>query len=67
MLRFPLTLYSGLACQFGLTSDKKQDGDIVGGSTFDSLGLTDKVQLVKKVAQTVQVMITCSYGVGLNF
>ena len=61
MLRFPLPLYSGLAYQFGLTScDKKQDGDIVGGSTFDSLGLTDKVQLVKKVAQTVQVIITCS-------
>ena len=31
------------------------------GSTFDSLGLSDKVQLVKKVAQTVQVIITCSY------
>ena len=50
---------SGLAYQFGLTSSESVEGEIVGGSTFDSLKLTDKVQLVKKVAQTVQVIITC--------
>lgn len=50
---------SGLAYQFGLTSSESVEGEIVGGSTFDSLKLADKVQLVKKVAQTVQVIITC--------
>ncbi|XP_065909378.1 GRAM domain-containing protein 4-like [Dysidea avara] len=44
---------SGLAGQFGLkTSD--DTGEEVVGSGFDSMGLGDKVQLVKSVAQTVQ-------------
>ena len=45
-------------------SSDKLDGELVG-SKFDSLGLADKVQLVKNVAQTVQVT-TCSWGVGLS-
>lgn len=56
---------SGLAHQFGLTSSDKLDGELVG-SKFDSLGLTDKVQLVKNVAQGVQVT-TCSRGGGAQY
>lgn len=45
---------SGLAAQFGLKASVDSGGEVVG-SGFDSMGLGDKVQLVKNVAQTVQV------------
>ena len=61
-----ISWHSGLAYHFGLTSSEKLDGELVG-SKFDSLGLADKVQLVKNVAQAVQVTLShADKGVGLN-
>jgi len=45
-----------LAAQFGLKASDDSGGEVVG-SGFDSMGLGDKVQLVKNVAQTVQVSV----------
>ena len=61
LLTYSCQCSSGLAGQFGLkTSD--DTGEEVVGSGFDSMGLGDKVQLVKSVAQTVQVTCTCRQG-----